>query len=396
MMVNGFGLFYAGNVIDADRIGNDGPMPYEREYDNERLSSVFGEAKALAELGEKYGYDTMWMAEHHFQTEGFEVIPNIPLLSLWLAQFTSKIRFGCGFNVLPTWHPIRLAEDYATVDLLTGGRLMLGVARGYNERELVSMNPAMAHLDADGRRDLFEEQVELLITALSRDKWAFRGEHYALPPAGSEYFSQPLEQLTLVPRPAQKPDIWQPSTSASPRGIEFMARNGIKGMVGGMPDAFTRKFATLFQEANERVGRPLARGENLTLAVRVYIADTEAEARRRLRPIFEEHAKFSAPQGTFPYTAELVESARAGGQVVPEGTRLTTFEEVLDSGAWFAGTAEQLVERIEQYDQEFPGLEEILVQLHLPISLSESRDQVVRFGEQVMPRFARRAVSAHV
>ena len=60
------------------------------------------------------GYDTLWMAEHHFQREGYACIPNLLMLSLWLAQFTQTLKFGCGLNVLPMWHPLRLAEDFAS------------------------------------------------------------------------------------------------------------------------------------------------------------------------------------------------------------------------------------------------------------------------------------------
>ena len=64
------------------------------------------------------------MAEHHFQREGYECIPNLLIMSQYLAQHTKRIKFGCGFNILPMWHPIRLAEDFAMVDILTEGRVV--------------------------------------------------------------------------------------------------------------------------------------------------------------------------------------------------------------------------------------------------------------------------------
>ncbi len=69
------------------------------------------------------GYDTFWMAEHHFQPEGTELIPNVLMMAMHL-------RIGCGFNIVPVWHPLRLAEDYAMADILTGGRIIFGVGRG--------------------------------------------------------------------------------------------------------------------------------------------------------------------------------------------------------------------------------------------------------------------------
>src|SRR5207302_4083737 len=103
-------------------------------------------------------YDTIWMAEHHFQHEGYECIPNILMLALHLAHLTERLKFGCGFNIAPMWHPLRLAEDFATADLLTEGRVIFGVGRGYHTREVETFGAPMR--DPDANRELFEEQIE--------------------------------------------------------------------------------------------------------------------------------------------------------------------------------------------------------------------------------------------
>ena len=82
------------------------------------------------------GYDTFWMAEHHFQPEGTECIPNLLMMAMHLVNQTRHLKIGCGFNVVPMWHPLRLAEDYAMADILSGGRVIFGVARGYHTREV--------------------------------------------------------------------------------------------------------------------------------------------------------------------------------------------------------------------------------------------------------------------
>ena len=79
---------------------------------------------------EERGYDTFWMAEHHFQPEGMELIPNVLMMAMHLCGVTKNLRIGCGFNIVPVWHPLRLAEDYAMADILTGGRIIFGVGRG--------------------------------------------------------------------------------------------------------------------------------------------------------------------------------------------------------------------------------------------------------------------------
>src|SRR5207253_8004528 len=76
-------------------------------------TTLFRSTEAIAKVMDEYGYDTLWLAEHHFQYEGYECLPNILMLAVHLAHLTKQLRIGCGFNIAPMWHPLRLAEDYA-------------------------------------------------------------------------------------------------------------------------------------------------------------------------------------------------------------------------------------------------------------------------------------------
>ena len=142
-MITKFGSLYAGHV-DIDDIGLGGTAVNDRWLPDEQLASVFEKTTAIAQTMDRVGFDTFWLAEHHFQREGYECIPNILLLSMHLAHVTDRIKFGCGFNVTPMWHPLRLAEDFATVDILTRGRVIFGVSRGYHTREVESFGPPYA------------------------------------------------------------------------------------------------------------------------------------------------------------------------------------------------------------------------------------------------------------
>jgi alkanesulfonate monooxygenase SsuD/methylene tetrahydromethanopterin reductase-like flavin-dependent oxidoreductase (luciferase family) len=77
------------------------------------------------------------------------------MLGVHLAHVTEKLRIGCGFNISSMWHPLRLAEDYATADILTDGRVVFGVGRGYHTREVETLGGVM--MDQDENRDMFEE-----------------------------------------------------------------------------------------------------------------------------------------------------------------------------------------------------------------------------------------------
>src|SRR5215472_11529971 len=89
---------------------------------------------------EEAGFNTVWMGEHHFGGEGFDVHPNPVLTSAYFAAKTSMIRLGLAAVIAPEWHPLRLAEDIAALDQLSGGRVDCGVGRGITSRELSNLN----------------------------------------------------------------------------------------------------------------------------------------------------------------------------------------------------------------------------------------------------------------
>ena len=158
-MIKNFSVLYVGN-IELENVGLSGSPANNRRYQNDRLIESFETARQAAVLMDELNFYALWMAEHHFQREGYECIPNIILLSTHLAAQTKTLKFGCGFNIVPMWHPLRLAEDYATADILTGGRMIFGVGRGYHSREVETFGSPV--IDNDANRELFEEQIEVI------------------------------------------------------------------------------------------------------------------------------------------------------------------------------------------------------------------------------------------
>ena len=171
-MIRNFSVFYVGN-IELDDIGLSGQAANDRRYSNSQLIQSFETAERAAILMDKLGFYALWMAEHHFQREGYECIPNIILLGTHLAAKTERLKFGCGFNIVPMWHPLRLAEDYATADVLTGGRMIFGVGRGYHSREVETFGAPV--IDNDKNRALFEEQVEVILKAFNEESFHTMG-----------------------------------------------------------------------------------------------------------------------------------------------------------------------------------------------------------------------------
>src|SRR3954462_8294269 len=161
-MISKFHVLYVGQ-IELDNIGRAGTPANERRYSDERLREVFATAKDIAQTMDDLGFDVLWMAEHHFQREGYEVIPNLIQTGLWLATQTRRLKFGCAFNVLPRCHPIPMAEASAMADIVPDGRVIMGVGRGYHTREVETFGAPL--IDAEKNRDFFEEQLQLLLTA---------------------------------------------------------------------------------------------------------------------------------------------------------------------------------------------------------------------------------------
>ena len=147
-MITKFGSLFAGHV-DLDNEGFEGTAANDRWLTDDHLASVFPKSEAIARLMDRTGYDIFWLAEHHFQREGYECIPNVLMLALHLCHITRNIRVGCGFNIAPMWHPIRMAEDYATADWLTNGRVVFGVGRGYHTREVEAFGAPLLDQDAN-------------------------------------------------------------------------------------------------------------------------------------------------------------------------------------------------------------------------------------------------------
>src|SRR5213594_1357550 len=191
-MIKHFSILYVGQ-IELENVGRDGTPADARRYPNERLIESFGMAEELAVLMDELGFYALWTAEHHFQHEGYECFPNLIQLSLWLATQTRKLKLGCAFNVLPMWHPIRLAEDYAMADIVTDGRVIMGVGRGYHSREVETFGAPV--IDQAANRELFEEQIDLMLKCFNEESFSHHGKAYDAPPP-IEYRGYQLRDLT--------------------------------------------------------------------------------------------------------------------------------------------------------------------------------------------------------
>jgi alkanesulfonate monooxygenase SsuD/methylene tetrahydromethanopterin reductase-like flavin-dependent oxidoreductase (luciferase family) len=272
-----------------------------------------------------------------------------------------------------------MAEDYAMADYLTRGRVVLGVGRGYQSREVETLGGPL--LDTEANAALFREQMEILFKAFNEDAWSHKGRFYTIPAQVPFRGYQPRD-ITVVPRPVHRPvEIWQ--AIASGKSIPFMVQHGIKGMITMNGEAITRQVFAQFQEEAAKIGRHLAPGEDLAWGAGLYMADSVEEAVRGVRPYHDERYKWFAPFGFVRYADD--QGRPWGTPGAPAG--VPTIEDGVRQKAWLLGPAATLVDRLRELESEYPGLEQII--LHWPegMSADDWKSQLRQFASDVMPAF---------
>ena len=236
------------------------------------LSELSEQTRAI----EQAGFDGIWLGEHHFGGEGFDCIPNPLMILSHLAAQTSTIRLGLAAVIIPQWHPLRIAEDVAMLDQLSGGRVECGVGRGIFPRELTNLNIEADRRDDDKNWRVFLETVEIMKKAWTEDPFSWDGEFHKFPhpgvqdshawyPRDPRYRSDTGEYIgmSIQPKPFQSPHppLWN-VVDKTP-GFAIAAEHGLKPMTwlrarNGLKEAFST-----YQEAATRVnGRPMALGED--------------------------------------------------------------------------------------------------------------------------------------
>jgi alkanesulfonate monooxygenase SsuD/methylene tetrahydromethanopterin reductase-like flavin-dependent oxidoreductase (luciferase family) len=384
-MISKFDSSYVGTT-DMENLGYLGTPINDRWFSNEELASVLHKAVAYAKHMDGLGYDTFWMAEHHFQPEGTECIPNLLMMAMHLVNQTRNLKIGCGFNVVPMWHPLRLAEDYAMADILSGGRVIFGVARGYHTREVETFGAPLT--DQNANREMFEEGVDICFKAFNEERFSHKGKYYTIPPE-VPYRGYTLKEITLVPRPARLPvECWQPIQSGSDRAFDFMAKHGISGVIGGgsAEGGAVDRHMQAFQAAYARRGIKLEIGEKLSLGYQFFIADSREAAMKEAGKYYEENMKMFGELRLVRALTEEQIAAMRNPALVPN-TKLPRIEDAVKAGGFLAGTPADIIEQLKAVEKRYPGLNRVSCAMALGTPLKVALEQLGRFAKEVMPAF---------
>jgi alkanesulfonate monooxygenase SsuD/methylene tetrahydromethanopterin reductase-like flavin-dependent oxidoreductase (luciferase family) len=369
-----------------DDAGAGLPAPTDRRFSQQQMWSATERIIDMGVVSDTLGFDSYWLTEHHFQYEGYEVIPNGILIGAILAERTERIRIGMAFNIVPQWHPLKLAEDFATLHNISGGRGILGVGRGTVPREAETMgtkigsfdNPDQVAADEQNRKQ-FDEAMQVIRLALDNETFSFHGDVYDYPPPGIPDRGGFVEDLTLVPRPLYPYEVWQAITS--PPTLEVVPQRGWGGVFWNNHHSFVKmrweRFAEIYAETH---GRELERGEHRQLVLCTCVEDTHEAAVDSVRDGHDEFWKFLGPYGwSKGYMGADGKPAAAG--LIP------TLEESMEQKIWIVGTADEVAEQINWYSDQLGGVENLLLFPAMPgDQYSKTDEQLHRLAEGVLPQ----------
>jgi alkanesulfonate monooxygenase SsuD/methylene tetrahydromethanopterin reductase-like flavin-dependent oxidoreductase (luciferase family) len=323
--------------------------------------TVYARGVEITQAAEELGFRNMWLAEHHFSTYG---LLSRPLAyALHLANKTHHIRVGTAVIVVPLHHPLVIAEEIATLDLLSGGRLDVGLGRGYQRYEFERLGVELGE-----SRTRWEEAVDIILLALAGKTFSYEGKHYRIP------------ETTVFPQPLQKPHppIWV--TAQSPDSVDATVKRGFNLLTGGYGVSIDRlrEFRKAFDARLAEY--PPKQPMHVGIQRPVYVADSEAEARAAA-----EQARWNLRVTlSLRNNYERVEGGHA--MPVPFANEPST-EEILDTFS-VIGTPDTCIRQIRR-------LQDVMRIDHFNCSFSFgdlSQDQVLgsmrRFSRDVMPAFA--------
>lgn len=315
------------------------PEPWCRPFE-----SFYADTLAQIADAESLGFDSVWLTEHHFCDDGYTPSPLV--IAGAIAAATRRMRIGTNLMLLPLHDPVRLAEDAASVSLLSGGRFDLGIGIGYRQLEFDQFQRRISH-----RPSMMEEGVEIIRRAWSGARVNFEGRRYS------------VGDLAITPVPENPPKLLiggmaEPAIDRAARiGDGFLCTGGI-----GLD---------LYSEALDRHGKTPEQGGAVLGCWAIISDDPEAEAAR-----LGEHILYQSN-----------EYIRWGAFGPPDETPL--FEDAdsaIENGLYELWDAETAVAKLRQLKVDYPMLSDIHFWAQFPGESLESGSQRMRYiAQQVLP-----------
>ncbi len=305
------------------------------------IRQVYERALDRIVVMDRSGYDAVWLAEHHFTT--YSVCPSVHLMALEAAHRTERLRIGTAVSLAALYHPLRLAEELALLDVLTDGRLNWGAGRGFEPAEFEAFG---VPLDETAPR--FREAVEVVLEAWTSDRLTFHGKYWD------------FDDVEVLPKPAQRPHppTWVAATSLE--AVSWAASKGHSILMD--PHASFAEIATKYDRylADLEAGGFAAPGDT-PMARLLAVAGTDEEAERVA------HAGAAWTIGAYAHDAKV---APAGDDVA---ARIEGY--VRDRIIW--GSPSRVRDELARLSEE--------MRLHYLMIAPLSHESFVRFTDDVLP-----------
>ncbi len=343
-----FSLFTHMERIDADQSHED----------------LYNSFIDLCKMADDGGMRAVWTGEHHGMD--FTIAPNPFINIVDLANQTSNLRLGTGTIVAPFWHPIKLAGEAAMTDLITGGRLELGMARGAYSFEYERLMPGMDAWEAGAR---LRETVPA-VQRLWQGDYAHDGEYYQFP------------STTSAPRPLQQPGPPMWIAARDPNSHEFAVTNNCNVQVtplwNGDPE-----IESLMQRFNDAcTANPDVKRPKIMLLQHTYVGSTEVELQQAAKDLSRFYCYFGAWfKNERPVTMASIEPLTED-----EMRAMTLYSPEVVRQNLCVGTSKQVIDRLKRYEDL--GYDEYSFWIDTGMSAETKRASLARFIDEVMPAFS--------
>jgi alkanesulfonate monooxygenase SsuD/methylene tetrahydromethanopterin reductase-like flavin-dependent oxidoreductase (luciferase family) len=334
--------------------------------DNQRSANQFvADITAEALYADQLGMHSAWIGEHHFNSLGVLSCPDLVLS--YIAARTKHIRLAPAVTVLPLHHPIRVAEQWATLDLLSNGRVDFAAGRGYDKREYLPFGVSF-----EDNQSIFDEGLELVRTLWeTEDRLTYRGKHYQ------------FDDVRITPKPVQRPIPTYVASFSKP-SIELAARLGCGLIVAPFAAAMSfgglKQVADLYHESCAKHGKPAGR---LMCSYFTHFADDkqqeDAQRARQIRyyrecviPAFPGDPKTAPP--SYRYFVDMVERLQ---KVKPED---------LTENSVLIGRPTAITETLKKV--QAAGFDEVILYFNVGMKPhNQVKDEMTRFMSEVAPAF---------
>jgi natural product biosynthesis luciferase-like monooxygenase protein len=320
-------------------------------------------------FGEELGFDSVWLAEHHFHSFG-GILSSPMVIGAAIAQRTSTIRIGTAVTLLPYHNPLRIAEDYATLDCLSRGRLEFGIGHGFIKWESLTFGAPLNEL-----RNRFKENLEIILKAWRERRFSHTGRSYR------------YDDVELLPRPVQKPypALWMGATSTA-ESFEFAGRSGFHLMLIPFLHEIEelREMVELYLKSRQAAGHDRASARIIAM-YHIYVGENSAEARATSEPALAAYHAAAAEARNLTQGIPEPESYRTHDEHRAKMRKLT-FNDLVGRNRVLVGDAAEVREKVA-YVRERLQLTDLAGNFALgSLPDQPTRATLRRFMEEVGPK----------